>query len=351
MCFRSKTTSPNTSEKLPVPSKAILAAESLSSGSESSGYFTPPAEHHLPTDDYRHNSNNERPPSQRFIQLESPKPELPSFKMLENESFQQSSFDFQQTIDGSPEPVVEEVEEENASFVVSTSPSDEDIKRRATPDSLDEVDFTQKRPFTEDRVLSKSEIDLQRSSRHQTPRKNPKSAPPLNETLPVYHTFNETTINITNTSLPGSVDVVVQSEVKTVEVPPQQSSSTEEKHTLKRTLSRTSSKRCSNRVQQRQNETVQFPDDLQPFAKAREGLSETLAQLESSEWEITMKGLRGLVRLKRHHPDALEAQLHNVCVALGKHIKNLRSQVARAACTAAAEMFVDHRKSLEMVSA
>ncbi|GLV39934.1 uncharacterized protein CBL_10830 [Carabus blaptoides fortunei] len=91
-----------------------------------------------------------------------------------------------------------------------------------------------------------------------------------------------------------------------------------------------------------------FPDSLRKFPKPREGMSEMISQLESPEWEMTMTGLQSLVRLIRHHPEMIEAQMHTVCVLLGRHIKNLRSQVARASCLAAAEMFTTHRKPLEM---
>lgn len=183
-------------------------------------------------------------------------------------------------------------------------------------ESLDNVDFDRKI----NRDLSKSEADLKEVTGTARPLK---SAPLYNH--PIYH---ETTINITNVTLPGSVDVTVQSQVKVTPEPPV----TTEKKVLKRTLSRKSTRSDGS------------------FTRSKETISEVLAQLESNDWEVTIKGLKALVRLKKQNSDMLEPHLHNICVALGKQIKNLRSQVARAACTAAAEMFVDHKKSLEMVS-
>lgn len=267
--------------------------------------------------------------------------------MVESESMQQSG-NCESMKHVEEEPVVEDITEN--SFIVqddSDSEQKRTIERENTANSLDEIDFTEKRPFTEDRVLSKSETDLKNPP--EVRRKSLKSAPPLNDPstpgIPVYHTFNETKINITNTALPGSVDVVVQSEVKTVEIEPSNIEVTE-KRVLKRTMSKSLPKKSARTYL---NESTPFPENLQPFSKPKEGLNETIALLESNDWEATMKGLKGLVRLKRHHPEMLEQQMHNVCVVLGRHIKNLRSQVARAACSAASEMFVEHKRSLEMV--
>ena len=50
-----------------------------------------------------------------------------------------------------------------------------------------------------------------------------------------------------------------------------------------------------------------------------------------------MQGLQLLVRLMRHHPETVHTQLHSVIVAVAKQVRNLRSQVARAACQASGE--------------
>lgn len=93
-----------------------------------------------------------------------------------------------------------------------------------------------------------------------------------------------------------------------------------------------------------------FPDTLRGYPKPREGFSEVVSNLESPEWEQSVRGLQGLVRLVRHHQDTVEGQLHTICVLLARHIKNLRSQVARAACLTASEMFNSHKRTLEPVS-
>jgi len=63
-----------------------------------------------------------------------------------------------------------------------------------------------------------------------------------------------------------------------------------------------------------------------------------------------MQGLQLLVRLMHHHPDTVHTQLHSVIVAVAKQVRNLRSQVARAACQASGELFLSQKKAVETVS-
>lgn len=63
-----------------------------------------------------------------------------------------------------------------------------------------------------------------------------------------------------------------------------------------------------------------------------------------------MQGLQLLVRLMRHHPETVHTQLHSVIVAVAKQVRNLRSQVARAACQASRELFLLQKKAVETVS-
>ncbi|GAB0086224.1 TOG array regulator of axonemal microtubules protein 1 [Sergentomyia squamirostris] len=90
-----------------------------------------------------------------------------------------------------------------------------------------------------------------------------------------------------------------------------------------------------------------YPSTLRRFDKPKEAFALTLNQLESSSWESSMSGLKNFVRLIRHHPELVEQQIHLLAGTLAKHVRNLRSQVARAACQASGEFFTTHRKSLE----
>lgn len=93
--------------------------------------------------------------------------------------------------------------------------------------------------------------------------------------------------------------------------------------------------------------TETFPLTLRKFDKPREASNTCLNQLDSQTWEVNMNGLTSFVRLMRHHPDTVETHLHAFCVALSKQVKNLRSQVSRSACQAAAEFFQTHATHLD----
>lgn len=86
---------------------------------------------------------------------------------------------------------------------------------------------------------------------------------------------------------------------------------------------------------------------MRKYEKPREALNNCLNQLDSTNWETTMIGLQHFVRLIRFHPELIEANIHTACVALCKHVRNLRSQVSRSACQACGEFFATHSKHLE----
>ena len=66
--------------------------------------------------------------------------------------------------------------------------------------------------------------------------------------------------------------------------------------------------------------------------------------------EREVSGLTDLVRLFRHHPDAVSGDLKAVMAAIVKQMKNLRSQVLRAAIQTSGEMFQHVGKASEPVS-
>ena len=66
--------------------------------------------------------------------------------------------------------------------------------------------------------------------------------------------------------------------------------------------------------------------------------------------EREVAGLTDLVRLFRHHPEAVAGDLKPVMAAIVKQMKNLRSQVLRAAVQTSAEMFQHCGKAAEAVS-
>lgn len=90
-----------------------------------------------------------------------------------------------------------------------------------------------------------------------------------------------------------------------------------------------------------------FPPSLRRFERPKDGLHATMHQLESSNWEEVMDGLKSFVRLIRHHPEYVDTQVHLFTIAIAKQVKNLRSQVSRASCSAAGEFFMTHAKTLD----
>lgn len=96
---------------------------------------------------------------------------------------------------------------------------------------------------------------------------------------------------------------------------------------------------------------VKYKDYTSPvlahFERPREAYLNCMSQLEDSNWETVMVGLNNFRRLIRHHPEYIDAHIHVVAGILAKHVRNLRSQVSRAACQATEEFFFTHRKQLE----
>lgn len=90
-----------------------------------------------------------------------------------------------------------------------------------------------------------------------------------------------------------------------------------------------------------------FPASLRRFERPKDAIQTCLTQLDSASWEHVMDGLVIFVRLIRHHPEYVDAQIHLMTLALSKHVKNLRSQVSRAACSASSEFFVTNAKALD----
>uniref|UniRef100_T1GWK5 CLASP N-terminal domain-containing protein n=1 Tax=Megaselia scalaris TaxID=36166 RepID=T1GWK5_MEGSC len=90
-----------------------------------------------------------------------------------------------------------------------------------------------------------------------------------------------------------------------------------------------------------------FPQTLPRFERPRDGLMKSFDMLDSANWEDIITGLRFLIRLIRHHPETIDNQMHMVCIQLTKSVRNLRSQVARAACQSATEIFSMKSKNLE----
>ncbi|KAH0539609.1 hypothetical protein KQX54_006109 [Cotesia glomerata] len=84
------------------------------------------------------------------------------------------------------------------------------------------------------------------------------------------------------------------------------------------------------------------------FNKSKPIIPQCFAQLESNDWEVAIKGLKGLSIIARQQSEVLDKCPQSlVGRLLARHIKNLRSQVARTACMAAGDVFESRSRCLD----
>ncbi|XP_076179428.1 uncharacterized protein LOC143152802 isoform X2 [Ptiloglossa arizonensis] len=87
---------------------------------------------------------------------------------------------------------------------------------------------------------------------------------------------------------------------------------------------------------------LEKPEKLKPIVQ------QCFTQLESKEWEITMKGLKALSQITKQQPEYLDvSNTATINRLLGRQIKSLRSQVARAACLAAGDIFSSQIRGID----
>ncbi|KAK0177770.1 hypothetical protein PV328_001784 [Microctonus aethiopoides] len=85
-----------------------------------------------------------------------------------------------------------------------------------------------------------------------------------------------------------------------------------------------------------------------PSGKIKSSMSQCLTQLESNDWEVTIKGLKALSVILRQHPEQLDTCPPGIFGRLlGRHVRNLRSQVSRMACLAAGDAFETEARCID----
>nr|XP_012232865.1 PREDICTED: uncharacterized protein LOC105678252 isoform X2 [Linepithema humile] len=85
-----------------------------------------------------------------------------------------------------------------------------------------------------------------------------------------------------------------------------------------------------------------------PTEKSKRMVQQCFAQLENKDWEVTMKGLKALSQISKQQPECLDVfAAGTIGRLLGRHVKNLRSQVARAACLAAGDIFSSQIRGID----
>lgn len=236
-------------------------------------------------------------------------------------------------VDKNPDPVIEETTDDsevmsnNTAIVCGSKPNSGGISRPQTSRSRSPT-------IEEIKALSRRNSMI-------------KSMESLYERPASKHEFNDNTTETSsqssaqlNSSLGSTIIPVTGAIIKPQHTPLKQKSKTT--HFLK-SHRRISPVKQSIKVVQAEL----YPPTLQRFEKPREAIMKTFDQLDSSNWEVIMVGLKNMVRLMRYHPDNLDNQMHMVCIQLSRTVRNLRSQVARAACQAATELFTIKSRILE----
>ncbi|XP_026810660.1 uncharacterized protein LOC113552145 isoform X1 [Rhopalosiphum maidis] len=114
------------------------------------------------------------------------------------------------------------------------------------------------------------------------------------------------------------------------------------------TITSTAERRRSVGTNLKNKRSSEIGPNFTPFNEPQRALHLVSTQINSPEWEAAVTGLQNISRLAMFHskelrPGSLQPFARNVA----KHIKCLRSQVARAACTAAQKMFSYVPKSVE----
>ncbi len=113
-------------------------------------------------------------------------------------------------------------------------------------------------------------------------------------------------------------------------------------------------------------------DELHPFSNPDHALRDALKAVDSDDWSCKCEGLLAVRRVAMFHPEVLGPQLHTAILAVQKEVctvspfpalsrvspltsvlyqvKNLRSQVSRAAIACLGDLFALMGKAMEPVS-
>ena len=84
------------------------------------------------------------------------------------------------------------------------------------------------------------------------------------------------------------------------------------------------------------------------WAKPEEAIKKVRQQLKNTEdWEMNLDGLTSVLRLVHHNPEFIIMEYKTIMQLVLKQVKNLRSQVARAAVHLVGDMFATLKRSME----
>ncbi|XP_028994743.1 TOG array regulator of axonemal microtubules protein 1 isoform X2 [Betta splendens] len=89
------------------------------------------------------------------------------------------------------------------------------------------------------------------------------------------------------------------------------------------------------------------PQELCPFSKPGQALTQSFNLLNSEDWEKKIEGLTFLQSLAHYHSDVLQDKLHEVCLCVIQEVKNLRSSVSRVAVCTLGDLYTHMEKAMD----
>ncbi|KAL2090982.1 hypothetical protein ACEWY4_013245 [Coilia grayii] len=93
--------------------------------------------------------------------------------------------------------------------------------------------------------------------------------------------------------------------------------------------------------ERQQAKKVPQPARRSPVPHPEQTLLQAFRLLSTDDWEKKVEGLNSIRRLCTHHTEVLLPRLHDLCLAVTKEVKNLRSVVSRVAMLTLARLFTN----------
>ncbi|KAL2091168.1 hypothetical protein ACEWY4_013431 [Coilia grayii] len=132
--------------------------------------------------------------------------------------------------------------------------------------------------------------------------------------------------------------VEVQTSVESVAVRKDKGRKVEEVKEVKKTVREVKQTRERERQQAKK---VPQPARRSPVPHPEQTLLQAFRLLSTDDWEKKVEALNSIRRLCTHHTEVLLPRLHDLCLAVTKEVKNLRSMVSRVAMVTLAHLFTN----------
>ncbi|XP_062390997.1 TOG array regulator of axonemal microtubules protein 1-like [Sardina pilchardus] len=96
-------------------------------------------------------------------------------------------------------------------------------------------------------------------------------------------------------------------------------------------------------------QTSELPElaKLAPVSCPEQAILQAFRLLKDEDWEQKIEGLTSIRSLSQHHAEVLLPRLHDVCLAVYREVKNLRSMVSRAAMITLAHLYAQLGRGMD----